>query len=98
MQSKYHNLQYLTRDIFLDNKQNPEYIRGQFKELIKIAKRNGSALGIGHPHVSTIEVLSQELKDVSQYGVKFVSLKSLIHKQINGKIYAQSPGSASTGL
>jgi hypothetical protein len=55
--AKENNVPYLTRDIFLDHKQNRAYIRKQFMELVKHAKRHGSALGIGHPHVSTIEVL-----------------------------------------
>jgi len=83
--AKENNIPYLTRDVFLDNKQNPAYIRGQFRELVKIAKLKGSALGIGHPHVSTIEVLSLLLLDVEKYGVKFIGIKSLIDRQTNGK-------------
>jgi polysaccharide deacetylase 2 family uncharacterized protein YibQ len=79
--AKENKVPYLTRDIFLDHKQDRASIRKQFKELIKIAKRNGSALGIGHPHISTIEVLSQVLQDVEKYGVKLVSIKSLLHKE-----------------
>lgn len=78
--AKENNIPYLTRDIFLDHKQDRASIRKQFKELVKLAKRNGSALGIGHPHISTIEVLSQVLQDLDKYGVKLVSIKSLIHK------------------
>jgi len=78
--AKENNVPYLTRDIFLDHKQDRASIRKQFKELIRIAKRNGSALGIGHPHMSTIEVLSEVLQDVNKYGVKFVSIKALLHK------------------
>lgn len=78
--AKENSVPYLTRDIFLDHKQDRASIRKQFKELIKIAKRNGSALGIGHPHISTIEVLSEVLQNVEKYGVRFVSIKSLLHK------------------
>lgn len=79
--AKENNVPYLTRDIFLDHKQNKKYIRQQFKELIKVAKRNGSALGIGHPHISTIEVLSELLQNVDKYGVRFVSIKLLLHEE-----------------
>lgn len=96
--AKENQIPYLTRDVFLDNKLNPGYIRNQFKELIKVAKRKGSAIGIGHPHPTTIAVLAELLQDVKQYGVTFVSLKSLIHKQTNGRKYAQSPAASSTGL
>jgi uncharacterized protein len=96
--AKENNIPYLTRDVFLDNKQNPEYIRAQFKELIRVAKRKGSALGIGHPHPSTVDVLSKLLIDVDKHGVKFIGLKPLLHKRIKGNTYAQGPATASTGL
>ncbi len=96
--AKENNVPYLTRDIFLDHKKGSKYVREQFKELIKIAKRNGSALGIGHPHASTIAVLSEVLQNVEQYGVKFVSIKSLVHKPTAGKKYAQSTDTASAGM
>ena len=89
---------YLTRDVFLDNKQNHNYIHGQFKELIKVAKRKGYALGIGHPHASTIEVLAQELQNIERHGVKFISLKTLLLKQYNGKYYAKRTETSHTGL
>ncbi len=92
------NVPYLTRDIFLDHKEGAKYVRAQFKELVKVAKRNGSALGIGHPHASTIAVLSELLQNVDQYGVNFVSIKSLVHRPTAGKTYAQSTGAASAGM
>jgi uncharacterized protein len=96
--AKENKIPYLTRDVFLDNKLDKKYIRGQFMELIRVAKRKGSALGIGHPHPATTAVLSEVLKDVEKYGVKFVNLKSLIKKRTNGKQVAQGPDTASTGL
>ena len=96
--AKENDTPYLTRDVFLDNKQNHNYIRGQFKELIKVAKRKGHALGIGHPHISTIEVLAQELQNIERHGVKFISLKTLVLKKYNGKYYAKRTGTTRTGL
>lgn len=98
--AKENDIPYLTRDIFLDNKQDPEYIRGQFMELVKVAKLNGSALAIGHPHETTIEVLSQMLQNVDKYGVKLVGLKTLLlkHKHEDEKTYAQGPGTTRAGM
>ena len=92
------DIPYLTRDVFLDNKQNRKYIRKQFNELIRVAKHKGSALGIGHPHIATVEVLSDVLHDVDKYGVKFIGLKSLIRKRTKGKSYAKSPDTTRAGL
>jgi len=47
--------------VFLDNVQNVEYISGQIEKLIKEAKENGSAIGIGHPHQATLDALKREL-------------------------------------
>jgi len=54
-------LKFAQRDVFLDNFQDTEYITGQFKELIDLAKKHGSAIGIGHPYKATLETLSKEL-------------------------------------
>lgn len=96
--AKENNVPYLTRDVFLDHKQDIKSIRKQFIQLIKVAKRNGSALGIGHPHINTIEVLMKELPHLNEYGVKMVSIKSLIHNPAKGKTYAQSTGATGSGM
>ncbi len=46
------------RDVFLDNdSDNPSAIDRQFEELVEIARKNGRAIGIGHPHPATIAEL-----------------------------------------
>ncbi|MBT3177064.1 MAG: divergent polysaccharide deacetylase family protein [Desulfobacula sp.] len=54
-------VKFAQRDVFLDNFQTPEYITGQLQKLIDLAKKNGSAIGIGHPYQETLEALSKEL-------------------------------------
>nr|WP_319396139.1 divergent polysaccharide deacetylase family protein [uncultured Desulfobacter sp.] len=54
-------LKFSHRDVFLDNFQDVEYISGQMKKLIKLAKEHGSAIGIGHPHQATLDALKREL-------------------------------------
>jgi len=77
--AKENDIPYLTRDVFLDNEQNKAYVHGQFMKLVKVAKRKGSAIAIGHPYQSTIDVLAEILPDVKKYGVKLVSIHSLMH-------------------
>ncbi|SMC09379.1 divergent polysaccharide deacetylase family protein [Nitratiruptor tergarcus] len=58
---------YIARNIFLDNEQNVSYIRNQLKKAVHIAKRNGYAIAIGHPHQKTLQALARSkdiLKDV----------------------------------
>ncbi|MCP4020756.1 MAG: divergent polysaccharide deacetylase family protein [Desulfobacteraceae bacterium] len=59
-------LKFGQRDVFLDNFQKVEYITGQFKELLRIARKNGSAIGIGHPYSTTLEVLQKQLPNLKK--------------------------------
>lgn len=51
----------IKRKIFLDDSQNEAAIRQQFNRAVALARRNGSAIAIGHPHPATIKVLQQML-------------------------------------
>ncbi|EPB3977633.1 divergent polysaccharide deacetylase family protein [Yersinia enterocolitica] len=51
----------IKRKVFLDDSQNEAAIRQQFNRAIELARRNGSAIAIGHPHPATIKVLQQML-------------------------------------
>ncbi|MFA5903101.1 MAG: divergent polysaccharide deacetylase family protein [Desulfobacula sp.] len=54
-------LKFAHRDVFLDNNQDVEYVAGQFAQLVSLAKKQGSAIGIGHPYKATLLALSKEL-------------------------------------
>lgn len=72
---------YLRRDIFLDDKLEPTAIRAQFRELIRIARERGSAIGIAHPHPETITTLATLLPRLSEQGVKLISIREML--QVN---------------
>jgi polysaccharide deacetylase 2 family uncharacterized protein YibQ len=67
-----------SRSVFLDNSRDKEYIRGQVEELIRLAKLNGTAIGIGHPHLETISVIIEKEADFARAGVKLVRLDELV--------------------
>ncbi len=54
----------IKRKVFLDDTQNEADIRVQFNRAVQLARRNGSAIAIGHPHPSTVRVLQQMLPTV----------------------------------
>jgi len=54
---------YVARDIFIDNNHNVPYIRKQLRQAVKIAKKKGYAIAIGHPHPVTMKALSSA-KDI----------------------------------
>ncbi len=56
-------IRFSERDVFLDNIQEQAYITGQFAQLKKIARKHGSAIGIGHPYPATLKTLKAELQN-----------------------------------
>lgn len=69
---------FAQRDVFLDHRQETRFIRRQVKELIRIARRNGYAVGIGHPHATTYEVLREMLPELKQ-AVQLVPASEIVH-------------------
>ena len=65
------------RNVFLDDEQSVPAILRQFDLAVRDAKRNGSALAIGHPHPETIEVLNEMLPTVKRQGVRLVFASEL---------------------
>jgi len=66
------------RDVFLDNSQDVSAIRKQIQALARLAAKRGSAIGICHPHRSTIEALAAELPVLRKQGIDFVYASELV--------------------
>ncbi len=69
---------FAQRDVFLDHSQDPDFIRNQIKKLIRIAQRNGQAVGIGHPHTITYEILREMMPELEKK-VKLVPASEIVH-------------------
>lgn len=65
------------RNIFLDNKKDHEAIISQLEKLIRIARSNGHAIGIGHPYPATLTALKQ-YQNVLRLKVNMVSVKQMV--------------------
>ncbi|MEJ2033484.1 MAG: divergent polysaccharide deacetylase family protein, partial [Deltaproteobacteria bacterium] len=50
------------RDVFLDNVQERAAVERQIDTLIRVARKNGSAVAIGHPHPATVAALTAYLQ------------------------------------
>ena len=66
------------RDLFLDNDINEEAIRRQIRKLLEIAREQGSAIGICHPHLETYAALKKEAPGFAAAGVKLVAVSTLL--------------------
>lgn len=80
--AKEHGLRTVRRDVFLDNIRTEKAIDKQFSRLLKLARRHGSALAIGHPYPETMTYLQHRLADLQQDGVRLVALSELLESSI----------------
>ncbi|MBL4894817.1 MAG: divergent polysaccharide deacetylase family protein [Emcibacter sp.] len=75
------NIPNMTRDLFLDNEQDVDYIIGQLEKLENMARRRGTAIAIGHPYKETIKALSIWLPTLKAKGIAVVPLSHLIKRK-----------------
>ena len=71
----------INRDVFLDNTNDVDYIRGQLEELEKLAKRNGNALGIGHPYPQTIVALKEWIPTLAAKRITIVPISQTVREK-----------------
>ncbi len=70
----------LRRDVFLDSDRDPAKIRMHFRRLIKMARKSGIALAIGHPYPETMAVLEEELPKLNKMGVQLIPVSKLLNR------------------
>jgi hypothetical protein len=68
---------FAQRDVFLDNIQEPAYIKKQLEQLVKVARRHGTAIGIGHPYKATYATLKAEMARLKTR-IKIVPASTLV--------------------
>ena len=67
-----HGDAYVARDIFLDNVQSVPAILKQLKKAVRLAKKNGYAIAIGHPHKATIAALKSAAPLLKEVDVVYI--------------------------
>ena len=81
----------MSRNVFLDNEPDPEAVRAQFRQLLAIARREGTALAIGHPYPATLAVLEEELAQLAAQGIQLLPVSGLIELQNERRLAWQAP-------
>lgn len=66
----------MSRDVFLDHIRTPKAVNEAFELLLRTAKRKGHAIGIGHPHRVTLDMLEARLPELKKQGIRLVSVPS----------------------
>ena len=73
-----HDVPYAARDVFIDHEPTPEAIRGSLNRLEEMARRNGSAIGIAHPHAATLGLVEAWLATVAERGFALVPVSAVV--------------------
>ncbi len=82
----------LSRDVFLDDDMHPEAIAAQFQAALKLARRQGSAVMIGHPHPATLALLERELPRLKAQGFELIGVQQMIALRSNRAMAAHGKG------
>jgi len=64
------------RDVFLDNERDVVKIKARIAQAVRLARRRGSAIAIGHPYPETIKALQESVSTID--GVEMVRLSELV--------------------
>ena len=75
------------RDVFLDDEVSEEAVRRQLDLLALVAKKQGAAIAIGHPHDVTLNVLAQWLAE--NHGVTLVRLPEAMERKAAAMVAAR---------
>jgi hypothetical protein len=71
-------VRFAKRDVFLDNSDDPIYIKNQLIKLKNLASQKKIAIGIGHDRKNTLLVLSQMLPLMEKEGYHFVFISQVV--------------------
>lgn len=72
------------RDIFLDNEMTVPAVRGQLAKTEQVARKQGYAIAIGHPHDATIDALASWMPDVQKRGFVLVPVSAVVRAHHTG--------------
>jgi len=67
------------RGIFLDSERSLDLIRRQFRRLMAKARREGTAIGIGHPYPETLTAVREAVPEMRAQGIALVYASQLTH-------------------
>ncbi|MCF7823706.1 MAG: divergent polysaccharide deacetylase family protein [Candidatus Marinimicrobia bacterium] len=76
--AKEHSIPTNSRDVFLDEVDDPEAIAGELFRLARIAKEGGEAIGIGHCRPNTLVTLKKYLPALAEAGFDLVPVSKLV--------------------
>ena len=83
------SLRFVGRDVFLDNEISTAAVTKQLEQLERIAKRNGSAVAIGHPHKETFSAIKAWVSQARADGFDLVPVSRLAERPAKALLAAE---------
>ena len=85
---------YALREVFLDNAwHDRDEIARQLARLEAVARQRGSAVGIGHPHRATLDVLARWLPEARARGFAIVPISAIVRHRLGiRQQFVETPG------
>jgi len=71
-------LKAMERSIFIDNSSTAEDIKRQLDQLMELSLSKGKAIGIGHPHPSTLKSIKEMIPKMKEKGIEVVPLSEVM--------------------
>ena len=66
------------RSLFIDHASDEEEIKQKLEQLIEFSLSTGKAIGIGHPHPSTLKSLKEMIPKMKENGIEIVPLSAMM--------------------
>lgn len=68
------------RHVFLDNDRSTTAIMREFDRLLRLARKQGIAVAIGHPYPETLDFLEQKLATLDSATIRLISVSEAINR------------------
>lgn len=73
---------HTVNQVFLDHIDTEEHVRGQIARLVRVARQEGHAVGIGHVRPNTYNALIGMLPELRAAGIEFVPISELLLRPV----------------
>lgn len=71
---------FATRNVFLDHVDDEDEVRMRLAQTERLARKNGAAVAIGHPHDATLNVLAEWLPTVAEKGFLLAPMSAVVKR------------------
>ncbi len=78
-------LPFAERRVFLDNSRSAENVNERLVKLEAVARAEGSAIAIGHPHDVTMAALREWLPTLTEKGFALVPVSAVVRRRLGKK-------------